>query len=140
MNRFIPPALPLYRELYDIVKDKEYFVLTTNVDHQFYKAGFAFDRIFATQGDYGKIQCQSGVNPRVIEEYLKSLITDFVRKVLTQKDCEKELNKASKEIEDDKEINEKDYSIVNQTAMTLMELSDRECKGFFVILIILIQQ
>lgn len=40
MNRFDPPALPLYTELYDIVKNKEYFVLTTNVDHQFYKAGF----------------------------------------------------------------------------------------------------
>ena len=39
MNRFDPPALPLYTELYDIVKNKEYFVLTTNVDHQFYKAG-----------------------------------------------------------------------------------------------------
>ena len=40
MNRFDPPALQLYTELYDIVKNKEYFVLTTNVDHQFYKAGF----------------------------------------------------------------------------------------------------
>lgn len=40
MNRFDPPALPLYTKLYDIVKGKEYFVLTTNVDHQFYKAGF----------------------------------------------------------------------------------------------------
>ena len=72
------------------------------------------------------LMIQSGVNPRVIEEYLKSLMPDFVRKVLSQKDCEKELTKASKEIEDDKEINEKDHSIVNQTAMTLMELSDRE--------------
>ena len=58
MNRFDPPALPLYTKLYDIVKSKEYFVLTTNVDHQFYKAGFDEKRIFATQGDYGKIQCQ----------------------------------------------------------------------------------
>ena len=58
MNRFDPPALPLYTELYDLVKNKEYFVLTTNVDHQFYKAGFDEKRIFATQGDYGKIQCQ----------------------------------------------------------------------------------
>ena len=49
MNRFDPPALPLYTELYDIVKNKEYFVLTTNVDHQFYKAGFDEKRIFATQ-------------------------------------------------------------------------------------------
>ena len=60
MNRFDPPALPLYTELYNIVRDKEYFVLTTNVDHQFYKAGFESERIFATQGDYGEIQCQRG--------------------------------------------------------------------------------
>ena len=49
------------------------------------------------------LMIQSGVNPRVIEEYLKSLMPDFVRKVLSQKDCEKELTKASKEIEDDKD-------------------------------------
>ena len=67
MNRFEPPSLPLYTQLYDIVKDKEYFVLTTNVDHQFYKAGFASDRIFATQGDYGKIQCQKGCHPKTYE-------------------------------------------------------------------------
>lgn len=64
MNRFDPPALPLYKELYDIVGAKEYFVLTTNVDYQFYKAGFDADRIFATQGDYGKIQCQKACHPK----------------------------------------------------------------------------
>lgn len=63
LNRFDLPALPLYKELYDIVKRKEYFVLTTNVDHQFYKAGFDENRIFATQGDYGKIQCQKACHP-----------------------------------------------------------------------------
>lgn len=67
MNRFEPPSLPLYTQLYDIVKDKVYFVLTTNVDHQFYKAGFVSDRIFATQGDYGKIQCQKGCHPKTYE-------------------------------------------------------------------------
>ena len=56
LNRFLPPALPLYKSLFELVKDKEYFVITTNVDHQFYKAGFAPERIFAVQGDYGKIQ------------------------------------------------------------------------------------
>ena len=64
MNRFDPMALPLYTELYDIVKNKEYFVLTTNVDHQFYKAGFDEKRICATQGDYGKIQCQKGCHSK----------------------------------------------------------------------------
>ena len=67
MNRFDPPALPLYTKLYDIVKGKEYFVLTTNVDHQFYKAGFDEKRIFATQGDYGKIQCQKACHPKTYD-------------------------------------------------------------------------
>ena len=46
-----------YKMLYDIVKDRDYFVLTTNVDHQFQKAGFDKKRLFYTQGDYGLFQC-----------------------------------------------------------------------------------
>lgn len=57
LNRFLPPALPLYKGLFALVKDKDHFVLTTNVDGQFYKAGFCAERIFAVQGGYGKIQC-----------------------------------------------------------------------------------
>ena len=53
LNRIEPDALPLYRSVYDLVKDKPHFVLTTNVDHQFWKAGFWDENIFATQGDYG---------------------------------------------------------------------------------------
>ena len=67
INRFDPPALPLYTQLYDLVKEKEYFVLTTNVDHQFYKAGFDSDRICATQGDYGRIQCQRGCHAKTYD-------------------------------------------------------------------------
>ena len=67
LNRFLPPALPLYNQLYEIVKEKDYFVLTTNVDHQFQKAGFQADRIFATQGDYGNIQCEKGCHPKVYD-------------------------------------------------------------------------
>ncbi len=67
MNRFDPPALPLYTQLYEIVKDRDYFVLTTNVDHQFYKSGFESERIFAPQGDYGKIQCQRGCHPKTYD-------------------------------------------------------------------------
>jgi len=67
LNRFDPPALPLYTRLYEMLKDRDYFVLTTNVDHQFYKAGFKFERIFAAQGDYGKIQCQRGCHPRTYD-------------------------------------------------------------------------
>ncbi len=65
LNRFLPPALPLYKQLYDIIKEKNYFVLTTNVDHQFYKSGFEAKRIFATQGDYGAIQCEKACHPKI---------------------------------------------------------------------------
>ena len=47
----------MYDELLDLVKDKDYFVLTTNVDHCFQKAGFDRERLFYTQGDYGLFQC-----------------------------------------------------------------------------------
>ena len=57
VNRIEPGALPLYRKLCDMVTTRKHFVLTTNVDHQFWKAGFEDKNIFATQGDYGKIQC-----------------------------------------------------------------------------------
>ncbi|MBD5137670.1 MAG: Sir2 silent information regulator family NAD-dependent deacetylase [Lachnospiraceae bacterium] len=67
INRFLPPALPLYKQLYEIVKEKDYFVLTTNVDHQFQNAGFQAERIFATQGDYGNIQCEKGCHPKIYD-------------------------------------------------------------------------
>lgn len=47
----------VYESLYDLVKEKDYFVLTTNVDHCFQKAGFDKHRLFYTQGDYGLFQC-----------------------------------------------------------------------------------
>lgn len=65
VNRIEPKALPLYKILHEIVKDKPYFVLTTNADHQFYKAGFGDEKIFATQGDYGYIQCYRGCHSKV---------------------------------------------------------------------------
>ncbi|MDE7020458.1 MAG: Sir2 silent information regulator family NAD-dependent deacetylase, partial [Lachnospiraceae bacterium] len=82
MNRFLPPALPLYLQLYELVKEKDYFVLTTNVDHQFYKAGFAAERIFATQGDYGMIQCEKGCHRKIYDA--EAL---FRRMDETRKDC-----------------------------------------------------
>lgn len=57
VNRYdCPVGLP-YKLLFDMVKDKDYFVLTTNVDHQFQRAGFDKKRLFYTQGDYGLFQC-----------------------------------------------------------------------------------
>ena len=58
--RYQPEAKLLYKQLLDLVKDKDYFVITTNVDGQFQKAGFDTERIFATQGDYGLFQPASG--------------------------------------------------------------------------------
>lgn len=67
VNRIQPQALPLYQKLREIVNAKKYFVLTTNADHQFYKADFGEDKIFATQGDYGLIQCMRGCHPKTYD-------------------------------------------------------------------------
>ena len=56
INRYMDAPIPVYRDLLKIVKDKDYFVITTNVDHQFQKAGFDKKRLFYTQGDYGLFQ------------------------------------------------------------------------------------
>lgn len=57
VNRYMDPPKPLYQQLYGLVKDKDYFVITTNVDHCFQKAGFDKNRLYYTQGDYGLSQC-----------------------------------------------------------------------------------
>lgn len=57
LNRYTPAPKPVYNELFALVEGKDYFVLTTNVDHQFQKAGFDKKRLFYTQGDYGLFQC-----------------------------------------------------------------------------------
>ena len=66
--RFRPGAMPLYKELYDLVKDKNYFVITTNVDAQFRKAGFNPEKIFEVQGDYGQMQCAVGCHPKLYSD------------------------------------------------------------------------
>lgn len=57
INRYKDTDNGTYRSLFELVKDKDYFVLTTNVDHQFQKAGFDKHKLFYTQGDYGLFQC-----------------------------------------------------------------------------------
>ncbi len=76
INRYQTAALPLYLKLYDILKDKNYFVITTNVDHQFQKAGFAKNRLFYTQGDYGLFQCSKPCHYKTYdnEEIIKKMI------------------------------------------------------------------
>ena len=56
-NRYVDAPLPVYRDLLALVRGQDYFVLTTNVDHQFQRAGFDKKRLFYTQGDYGLWQC-----------------------------------------------------------------------------------
>ena len=65
-NRYVKAPKPDYNELFSFLKDKDYFVITTNVDHQFQKAGFDKKRLFYTQGDYGLFQ---SVNPQIQKTY-----------------------------------------------------------------------
>jgi NAD-dependent SIR2 family protein deacetylase len=57
INRYEDTPKPVYEQILQLVKDKDYFVITTNVDHCFQKAGFDKKRLFYTQGDYGLFQC-----------------------------------------------------------------------------------
>ena len=66
-NRYIDAPKPVYQELLSLVKDKDYFVVTTNVDHQFQKAGFDKKRLFYTQGDYGLFQSVDSSNNRTYD-------------------------------------------------------------------------
>ena len=65
-NRYIDAPKPVYEKLYDLIKDKNYFVITTNVDHMFQRSGFDKKRLFYTQGDYGLFQ---SVNPSIQKTY-----------------------------------------------------------------------
>ena len=57
INRYQDAPKPVYDDLLKLVQNKDYFVITTNVDHCFQKAGFDKKRLFYTQGDYGLFQC-----------------------------------------------------------------------------------
>lgn len=57
INRYVQKSNKLYKNLLELVKNRDYFVLTTNVDHCFQNTGFDKQRLFYTQGDYGLWQC-----------------------------------------------------------------------------------
>ena len=57
INRYMSAPVPVYEKLLELVRGKDYFAITTNVDHCFQKAGFDKKRLFYTQGDYGLFQC-----------------------------------------------------------------------------------
>ena len=65
-NRYVKASKSVYDELFLLLKDKDYFVITTNVDHQFQKAGFDKKKLFYTQGDFGLFQ---SVNPQIQKTY-----------------------------------------------------------------------
>lgn len=77
INRYQDAPNPVYEDLFKLVQDKDYFVITTNVDHCFQKAGFDKKRLFYTQGDYGLFQCiepccqETFDNEAVIREMVK---------------------------------------------------------------------
>lgn len=66
-NRYIDTPKPVYQELLELVRDKDYFVITTNVDHRFQVAGFDKKRLFYTQGDYGLFQTADGRNGKTYD-------------------------------------------------------------------------
>lgn len=82
MNRYSVGKTRLYEQLLELVKDKDYFVLTTNVDHQFWINRFEDKRIFATQGDYGLFQCNRPCHEKLYPN------KDFVFKAIEKtEDC-----------------------------------------------------
>ena len=77
-NRYLDAPKPVYQELLSLVQDKDYFVLTTNVDHQFQKAGFDKHRLFYTQGDYGLWQCMEPCRQKTYdnEEAVRRMVAE----------------------------------------------------------------
>lgn len=67
VNRYDTPTGKPYIDLLEVIRDKDYFVLTTNVDHQFQIAGFDKKRLFYTQGDYGLFQCSKACHNKTYD-------------------------------------------------------------------------
>ncbi len=76
VNRYLDAPKPVYEQLLSLVRDKDYFVITTNVDHCFQKAGFDKKRLFYTQGDYGLFQCSEPCSDETYdnEEMVRSMV------------------------------------------------------------------
>ena len=77
VNRYMDAPKPVYKELFHLIKEKDYFVITTNVDHCFQKAGFDKKRLFYTQGDYGLFQCSEPCCTETFEN--EDIISDMVK-------------------------------------------------------------
>ena len=78
LMRFSGSPKKTYNILYEIFKDKNYFILTTNVDHLFQKAGFDKNRMYYMQGDMGLLQCKKPCHLKNYENYdlIKDMLID----------------------------------------------------------------
>lgn len=77
INRYTAPPKPVYDKLFTLVENKNYFVLTTNVDHCFQRSGFDKRRLFYTQGDYGLFQCSEPCHAKTYDN--ESAILEMTR-------------------------------------------------------------
>ena len=69
LNRFNKNPLKLYQDILSLLKEKEYFIITTNVDGQFEKAGFEKEKVFKIQGDYAYLQCENACHDKLYYNY-----------------------------------------------------------------------
>ena len=76
-NRYTDLDNGTYKKLFELVKDKNYFVITTNVDHRFQATGFDKERLFYTQGDYGLLQCSEPCHNKTYDN--ETQVLDMVK-------------------------------------------------------------
>ncbi|MGG6313101.1 Sir2 silent information regulator family NAD-dependent deacetylase [Paenibacillus macerans] len=78
LNRYETEATKLYQDLFEIVKEKEYFVISTNVESQFVKAGFPPHQVFEIQGDYCYFQCENACHNKLYynEEAVREMVAE----------------------------------------------------------------
>lgn len=126
-NRYDVGKTDVYQKLLKLVENKEYFVLTTNVESQFWINGFEDERIFATQGDYGLLQCSEAChdklypNEKQVYEWLDStenfkISSDLIPKCpVCGKEMDLNLRKDNYFVEDEKwhQMNERYYNFLN---------------------------
>ena len=113
------------------------FVFRIGMNHIVANAFKSYDGLIALLYLISSLEIQAGTNPRIFEELLKSIMPNEIREALILRECRDVFPKALSEAEetkiriedlcaDDAEVDEKDHSLVNQTTLTLLELSDKE--------------
>ncbi|MEH7254142.1 Sir2 family NAD-dependent protein deacetylase [Neobacillus niacini] len=80
LNRYESGPTTVYQDLFQLVKNKKYFVITTNVDSQFELAGFPSDKVFEVQGNYGFFQCSVGCHDKLYDN--ESLVKEMVARTI----------------------------------------------------------